>query len=53
MKTDYKNTMPDGQPVTARYVSVVCVCKLCMKSCGRLQCNLLFVGPGDYDGMDS
>jgi hypothetical protein len=45
--------MPDGKLVTARYVSVVYVCKFCINSAGRLECNFQFVGPGDYDEMDS
>jgi hypothetical protein len=37
--------MPDGELVTAGYVSVVFVCKFCVKSSGRLDCNCRFVGP--------
>ena len=31
--------MHDGELVTAGYVSVVYVCRLCMQSSGRLGCN--------------
>jgi hypothetical protein len=39
-------TLPEGEPDTAGYVSVVYVCKLCIKSSVRLECNLRFVGQG-------
>jgi hypothetical protein len=39
--------MPDGELVTAGYVSVVYVSKLRIKSSGRVECNFRFVGPGD------
>ena len=48
VKKILKNTMPDGELVTAGYVSVVYVCRFCIKSSGRLVCNFLFVGPGEY-----
>ena len=38
--------MSDCELVTAGYVSVVYVCKLCIKSSGRLECNVRFGGPG-------
>jgi hypothetical protein len=41
-----KNTMPDGELVTAGYISVVHACKLCIKSSGRPQCYFRFGGPG-------
>jgi hypothetical protein len=31
--------MPDGELVTAGYVAVVCVCKLCVQSSGRPECK--------------
>jgi hypothetical protein len=39
--------MPDGELVTAGYVSAVYVCKLCIKSSGRLECNVRFIGQRD------
>ena len=45
-ETRLQNTMPEGELATAGYVAVVCVCKLCIKSSGRLECNFRFVGPG-------
>ena len=39
-------TVPDGELVTAGYVSVVYVYTLCMKTSGRRECNFRFVGLG-------
>jgi hypothetical protein len=45
--------MSDRELVTARYVSVVYICKLCIKRSGRLENNFRFVGPGGEDVMHS
>ena len=42
-KKRLKNTVPNGELVTAGYVSVVYVCRFCIKSSGRLRYNFRFV----------
>jgi hypothetical protein len=41
-----KNTASDGELVTGGYVSAVCVCKFCIRSSGRLECNFQPVALG-------
>jgi hypothetical protein len=41
-----KNTASDGELVIAGHVSAVCVCKFCIRSSGRLECNFQPVAPG-------
>jgi hypothetical protein len=45
--------MPDGELVTAGYISVIYVSKFFINTAGTLERNFRFVGPGGLDGTGS